>query len=113
MITFKQFLSEQNSFDGTLSQSERLVLALLLAPSIKSSPGLARSVIAGDINLVAALTSLAKNFKAVNVTPSGATVNQTGNTIAIDQGIVDANSGQLTPDVQQQVSKMLSAHSLK
>ena len=81
---------------GTLTDNELRVLAILSANAIKSSPGRARELLSGDQNMVAAVTGLKQNFKAVDVTSDGVTVNQTGVTLAQNQGVVDANSGELT-----------------
>lgn len=81
---------------GTLTDNAKRVLALLSANELKSSPGLARTILSGDPNLVAAVKQLKLNFKAVDVTPDGVTINQTGVALAGKQGVVDPNSGQLT-----------------
>lgn len=116
MITFKQFLEADGmdpgpeqfgasaqpkqttgkQLNGSLTDNEKRVLALLSTNQLKSSPGRARDVISGDRNMVQAVKRLKLNFKAVDVTPDGVTINQTGINLATNQGVVDANSGELT-----------------
>lgn len=81
---------------GSLTDNEKRVLAILSANAIKSSPGRARELLSGDRNLVQAVKGLKQNFKAVDVTSDGVTVNQTGVSLAQNQGVVDPNSGELT-----------------
>lgn len=82
---------------GTLTNNAKRVLALLSLNDLKSSPGLARTILTGDPNLVAAVKQLKLNFKAVDVTPDGVVINQTGVGLAGKQGVVNPNSGELTP----------------
>ena len=74
---------------GTLTNNAKRVLALLSLNDLKSSPGLARTILTGDPNLVAAVKQLKLNFKAVDVTPDGVVINQTGVGLAGKQGVVN------------------------
>lgn len=93
---------------GTLTDNEKRVLALLSSNNIKSAPGLARNIISGDRNMVQAVKGLKLNFKAVDVTPDGVMINQTGTALAGNQGVVDPNSGELTPYGQKLASTLPS-----
>ena len=99
--TFKQYLEAVNvqpidAFKGSLTNNEKRVLALLSTNQLKSAPTRARELMAGDKNMVQAVRGLKQNFKAVDVTPDGVMINQTGIDLAIKQGIVDPNSGEIT-----------------
>lgn len=119
MITFKKFLEadignladmgtpQQNApmapqatqgkqLNGALTDNQKRVLAVLSLNSVKSSPNLARSIFTGDQSLVKALDDLIKRFGAVDATPDGAVINQKGIELATSNGIVDANSGELS-----------------
>lgn len=126
MLTFKQFLEAEtldlstmsapqqspqqpqsatgNKLKGSLTNSEKRVLAMLSSNQLKSSPGRARDLLSGDRNTVQAVKILKKNFNAVDVTPDGITINQTGIDLANNQGIVDPNTGELTDLGKQLVS---------
>lgn len=123
MITFKKFMEaegqdpgaeqfgagaapqQHKNLKGSLTDNEKRVLALLSLNQIKSSPGLARSLMQGT-NMVAAVKTLKTNFNAVDVTPDGIIANQTGIQLATDQGVVDPNSGELT-DLGKQLAGTL------
>jgi hypothetical protein len=119
MITFKQFLEAEGNnpgaeqfgaaqrprqLKGSLTDNEKRVLAILSTNQVKTSPGLARNIISGESNMVQSVKTLKTNFKAVDVTPDGITINQNGITLATNQGIVDPNSGELTPVGNQLVA---------
>lgn len=113
-MNFKQYLTELGSMNlgmaqtpsvvvhnpstplkGTLSDAEKRVLAILSSPQVKSSPGLARAFMR-NAAMVVAVKTLKDNFKAIDVTPTGATINTTGTQLAANQGITDPNTGELS-----------------
>lgn len=120
MITFKKFMEAQigdlasmdtpqtgqqpqqpqqrngRQLKGTLTDNEKRVLALLASNQMKTAPSRARDVISGDRNMVQAVKGLKLNFKAVDVSPDGVTINQAGIELATKQGIIDPNTGSLT-----------------
>lgn len=119
MTTFKQFMEadmpagqpqvqQSKQFKGTLTDNEKRVLALLSSNQLKAAPSRARDIITGDQNMVQAVRGLKINFKAVDVTPDGVLVNQTGIDLATKHGIVDANTGELT-DIGKKLAATTSA----
>jgi hypothetical protein len=90
-----QVHNPSNTLNGTLTDNEKRVLAILSSPQVKSSPGLARGMLRGD-NMVAAVKTLKDNFKAIDVSPDGVTINTVGTQIASNQGITDPNTGELS-----------------
>jgi hypothetical protein len=89
-------VQQSNKMKGTISDGQKRVLAILSANAMKSSPGRAREVLTGDANMVQAVKTLLRQFKAVDVAKDGITINQTGVTLAQNNGITDPNSGELT-----------------
>ncbi len=99
-----------NKLKGSLTDGEKRVLALLSTNQMKSAPGRARELISGDRNMVQAVKALKINFKAVDVKPDGIIINQVGTNLATNQGIVDANSGELTDLGQKLVTTSSTGH---